>query len=196
MPSCTQCEFSHVACPGYSLDWEFRPVEVSTVCSTKKPVTARSRKSKKAGQSIELQKLAQAVVDRLTPDRALKWPVCSIVSLCIQNLTPTRDMFLETASAAQMMCSWVTVLSELVDRNQEYDDLLPSSIRALGESIIARGANGLAPVSSALEVQSSAMRAMSRAVNRALSCNGRPLCDEFAAAIMCLIISEVSSHAT
>ncbi|KAF2013480.1 hypothetical protein BU24DRAFT_313402, partial [Aaosphaeria arxii CBS 175.79] len=122
-----------------------------------------------------------------SPGRQLAWPSGDVISLCVQNLVPTSNAFLKAASVSQMSCSWIEVLPQLLDREQGYIDLVSSSIRALGESIVAYDARSRAPVSTALEVQSSAMRAM----KRALGSYNASLCDELVAATMCLLLSEL-----
>ncbi|KAF2012409.1 hypothetical protein BU24DRAFT_484054 [Aaosphaeria arxii CBS 175.79] len=117
----------------------------------------------------------------------LTWPLSDVISLCVQNLLPTSPLFLQDASTSQMCCSWIETLPALISNDHGVDDFLAPGIKALGQSILARSESGWAPVSSALEVQLSSMRAIKRALETSIT----PLCNRLVAATMCLLMSEI-----
>jgi len=121
----------------------------------------------------------------LAPIRAVSWPLHDVISLCVQNFVPAKEGSSTNPSVSQSrICSWVEVLPELVGGDH---NVLPSCVRALALSIVAIGCDGRALICDAFEAQSSALRALQNAIGRP----NIPLCDEVAAAIMCLFLADI-----
>jgi hypothetical protein len=70
---------------------------------------------------------------------------------------------------------------------RRHERTLSSSVKALGVSILARGRNGIAPISDALAAHCSALNSLHDSLHHIHNSNS----DVLAVAIMCLMISEV-----
>ncbi|KAK1247407.1 hypothetical protein MKX07_002316 [Trichoderma sp. CBMAI-0711] len=106
---------------------------------------------------------------------SLAWPFQDIISLVVQNFSPTvlssnpAFMNWDVDIHPRVCGAWIELLPVL-SLSRRYEMALSSSVKALGVSILARGRNGIAPISDALTAHYS---------------------DVLAVAIMCLMISEI-----
>lgn len=83
--------------------------------------------------------------------------------------------------------AWIELLPVL-SMTRRYEMTLSSSVKALGVSILARGRNGIAPVSDALTAHCSALHSLHDSLHHIAHTSDS---DVLAVAIMCLMISEV-----
>ncbi|KZL76342.1 C6 zinc finger domain protein, partial [Colletotrichum tofieldiae] len=119
----------------------------------------------------------------------LTWPLNDVLSLCVQNFVPISELSSSTkysgVSQSRICGAWIEELPELI--GQGGDELLPCAIRALGTTLVARGRNGRAPISEAVQTQCLALNILQRTIN----IRGDSTHDRLAASIMCLYLSEV-----
>ena len=124
--------------------------------------------------------------------RQLSWPVCDVVSLCAVNFIPASELSYVsnfTSTSLSRICgAWVGVLPSLLSTPDE--DFLFPAVKALGMSIVARGHDGRAPISDALEARCSALNVLHTTIGRAPDRSFNSL----AAAMMCLYMSEVGIY--
>lgn len=123
---------------------------------------------------------------------SLAWPFQDVISLVVQNFSPAMlsstsafmnwdvDMFPRVCGA------WIELLPVL-SMTRRHEMTLSSSVKALGVSILARGRNGIAPISDALTAHCSALNSLHDSLHHIHDSNS----DVLAVAIMCLMISEV-----
>ena len=187
LPACSQCLIRRRECPGYQFDLVFRPplVSGSLSLSIKNRKSTNKRPNRK--QTLRPFEVPTIVSQHTAPGRALTWPLLDVLSLCLQNFVPADELFLSTsASASRMRWTWMEIIPQLLTGKN--DEALSSSIRALGISIMARGRDGPAPTSCALEAQAHALRAMRKALSQRRTLLS---CEKVVSATMCLILSEV-----
>ncbi|KAH7119193.1 N-terminal fungal transcription regulatory domain-containing protein [Dactylonectria macrodidyma] len=187
-PACSQCFLRGRQCPGYQANLIFRPPLVSHLPTAKRDDRQNSRtKRKKLKQHADTTE-QRALTPGLAPTRAICWPLRDVISFCVQNFAPASELPLLSddpkVSQSRICGSWIEVLPELVGRGES--NLLPLAIRALGASIAARGCDGWAPISDALEANCSALTTLQGALSRTRVSPS----DELAAAVMCLFLSE------
>jgi hypothetical protein len=127
------------------------------------------------------------VLSHPNPATAMTWSSRDILSLCVQNLVPSNAILGICASKSQICASWIEIIHELPTGDDVARNIVPTSIRALGEAVLARGCDGIAPISSALNAQSSAIREMQRALRRPTV----SMVEQLVVATMCLLLSEV-----
>ncbi|KAH7131061.1 N-terminal fungal transcription regulatory domain-containing protein [Dactylonectria macrodidyma] len=194
VPACSQCLLRGRVCPGYQADLIFRdPLMPRPAVSERSGTNKKIKRIKPANKSPNIAHAAATQV--ITPQnstsvtRALSWPLSDIVSLCAQNFVPESELVLSssnpTISQSRICGSWIEVLPSLIEK-AEHRDLLSSAIKALGVSIVARGRDGRAPVSDALEAQGRALQALQDAIRHCAA----PSFNALAAAMMCLYLSE------
>lgn len=85
--------------------------------------------------------------------------------------------------------AWIELLPVL-SMTRRYETALSSSVKALGVSILARGRNGIAPISDALTAHCSALHSLHDSLHHIHTSDS----DVLAVAIMCLMISEVRTE--
>jgi hypothetical protein len=147
-------------------------------------------------EGVNVKELADFTVLRASPqphpiDRPLSWPLCDIISLCAQNFVPAMELNQSssdlTISRSRICGAWIEVLPALVGRGEA--EYFNSAVKALGVSIAARGRDGRAPLSDALEAQCLALQLLREKIH---TCSTSSF-NEVAAATMCLFLSEVVS---
>ncbi|KAH8800369.1 hypothetical protein F5884DRAFT_549580 [Xylogone sp. PMI_703] len=186
-PFCSQCMLKGRKCSGYQSDLIFRPPQVSSPRPTGSIRTQdHTTKRREFRKSAKLTKIR---IDYSSIVRPLSWPLCDVISLCAQNFIPENELSLSsnTSSLSQSrICgTWIEVLPSLAGNGG--NEYLDSAIKALGISIVARGSEGRAPASDALEAQCSALQALQKNIKHA----SKSAFNELAAAIMCLFLSEM-----
>ncbi|KAH7123214.1 N-terminal fungal transcription regulatory domain-containing protein [Dactylonectria estremocensis] len=193
IPACSQCLLRGRACPGYQADLIFRdPLMPRPGPSGRSGTNKMIKRMKPSNKSINTAHAAQTIATQRPTlvTRALSWPLSDIISLCAQNFVPESELVLSSSNPAvsqSRICgSWIEVLPSLIEK-EEHQYLLHSAIKALGVSILARGRDGRAPVSDALEAQGGALQALQDAIRHCAA----PCFNALAAAMMCLYISEI-----
>lgn len=191
MPACSQCLTSGRKCPGYQKNIVFRP---PIVLSSAAPET-RQRRRRPSQQAVAATAAAVQRAATPEPPRPLAWPMSDVVSLCVQNFVPENETALispsgQRRSQSRICGAWVEVLPGLLDAcGGGRCEALPSAVRALGMTLIARGRYARVPVAEAIEAHCLAIRNLHRELGAAgaLACDGR-----LVASVMCLFLSEVS----
>lgn len=187
-PSCSQCVARNRRCPGYRADLIFVSPETASGCRFK-TAGAHKRARSSAGSR-------RSAGSPSSPDgalaRPLSWPVCDVVSLCALNFIPAGELpyvsDLAPTSLSRICGAWVGVLPSLLGTPDEH--VLSPAIRALALSIVARGHDGRAPISDALEARCVALRVLHTTISHVSDRSFNSL----AAAMMCLYMSEVTAH--
>jgi hypothetical protein len=188
-PACSQCAFSGKACAGYEYDLIFRaptvpgqPAKPRRQSTSKNTCASKIRKPKQGQGSIP---------------QTLAWPLLDVISLVVQNFSPlkvwdqdfSRHHGPATNSPQRICGAWVESLPALA-REGLADDFLAPAVKTLAVAILARGQDGRAPVSDALNAHTSALAAL----RVGLIVDGvdmRVRSNMLAAATMCLYLSEV-----
>lgn len=119
--------------------------------------------------------------------RSLSWPLVDIISLCVQNFVPTSELSSLASFPSRICGQWVEALPSIATSAVNQDQLR-EAVKSLGMSIVARGPQGRAPVSSAVEAYDVAVRAVRSCINH----HNVEAFSTLAASIMCLYLSEVS----
>jgi hypothetical protein len=106
----------------------------------------------------------------------------------VQNFSPISvwDQNYSRDSPQRICGAWVETLPELA-RQTEADFFLAPAVRTLAVAILARGLNGRAPLSDALKAHTAALSAL----RTGLAADMTSCSNLFAAATMCLYLSEV-----
>ncbi|KAL6892436.1 N-terminal fungal transcription regulatory domain-containing protein [Trichoderma longibrachiatum] len=206
-PSCSQCTGTKTKCGGYQYDLVFIPSQLSITAPTKSQTSKDGKITKKQRErpssrtnipaeisneiSHESRPMSKYTAPVVRP--SLAWPLQDIMSLVVQNFSPTvlssNSAFLNwDVDIHPRVCgAWIELLPVL-SLTQRYEKALSSSVKALGVSILARGRNGIAPISDALTAHCSALHALHDSLH-----DVAPTADSdvLAVAIMCLMISEL-----
>ncbi|KAL7795951.1 N-terminal fungal transcription regulatory domain-containing protein [Trichoderma ceciliae] len=206
-PSCSQCVGTKIKCGGYQYDLVFIPSQLSIGPSTKSKTRKDGKAGKRRGEctkprniistdsSVEIMEKAGPVVGHEATEvrSSLAWPFQDIISLVVQNFSPTM---LSSTSAfmnwdvdiyPRVCGAWIELLPVL-SMTRRYEMALSSSVKALGVSILARGRNGIAPISDALAAHCSALHSLHDSLHHIEHTSDS---DVLAVAIMCLLISEL-----
>ncbi|KAH0492268.1 hypothetical protein TgHK011_007229 [Trichoderma gracile] len=206
-PSCSQCAGTKIKCGGYQYDLVFVPSHLSTGAPTKPKTRKDGKITKKQRECTTAQTntLTNAsdeifhasrpeVTDALCVVRpSLAWPFQDIISLVVQNFSPavlsSNSAFMNwDIDIHPRVCgAWIELLPVL-SLTRRYEMALSSSVKALGVSILARGRNGIAPISDALTAHCSALHALHVSLHHISHTADS---DVLAVAIMCLMISEL-----
>lgn len=209
-PTCSQCLLSGRTCPGYQHDLIFRP----PIIAGQQPVVARASKRKRAAPLTNLQiervpyhrqtgvehRSTDTTNTELHPYRQpstvpspLSWPLLDIVSLVVQNFSPPEVLdgsYLVTGgsgiSTPRVCGAWVQALPELA-RGGRAETFLSPSIKTLAVSMLSRAPDGRAPVSDALAAHAFALASLRSGLQGKVGSSS----NMFAAAVMCLFLSEV-----
>ncbi|KAH8667685.1 hypothetical protein BGZ61DRAFT_461053 [Ilyonectria robusta] len=195
-PACSQCSLRGRECPGYQTELIFRdPLTPRPPSSERKGIQTKRRNKPAKKPHASTQPIFNH--SPTTISRTLSWPLSDIISLCAQNFVPECELVFASSNPAvsqSRICgSWIEVLPSLIQK-EEHQHLLSLAIKALGVSIVARGSDGRAPVSDALEAQCGALHALRDTIRHYTSSSFNAL----AAAMMCLYLSEMmvpSAHA-
>jgi hypothetical protein len=125
-----------------------------------------------------------------SPPLQLSWPLLDIISLVVQNFSPISvwDQNYSRDSPQRICGAWVETLPELA-RQARADYFLAPAVKTLAVAILARGLDGRAPLSDALKAHTSALSAL----RSGLAADMASCSNMFAAATMCLYLSEVCS---
>lgn len=206
-PACSQCAFSGKACAGYEYDLIFRapivpgqPAKPQRQSSSKSTCASKKRKPKQ-GQDIQSPAFKD-VLARSPPrpgsiPQTLAWPLLDVISLVVQNFSPlevwdqdfSRHHGPATSSPQRICGAWVESLPALA-REGLADAFLAPAVKTLAVAILARGQDGRAPVSDALNAHTSALAAL-RAGLIVDGVDMKVRSNMLAAATMCLYLSEV-----
>lgn len=155
------------------------------------PIVKRRGRGSQGQKPKQLGSIAhkRMVIPHLAITRPISWPLCDVISFCVQNFAPANELSLFAGNSRvpqfRVCGSWVQVLPELSGGREE--NPLPSAIKALGVSIAARGCSGWAPIPDVLRARSQALADLQDAIRR----NTVASSNELAAAVMCLFLSEV-----
>ncbi|KAL7808182.1 N-terminal fungal transcription regulatory domain-containing protein [Trichoderma gracile] len=206
-PSCSQCAGTKIKCGGYQYDLVFVPSHLSTGAPTDSKTRKDGRITKKQREcpiaqtniptnaSDEIFHESRPVVtDALCVVRpSLAWPFQDVISLVVQNFSPavlssdSAFMNWDIDIHPRVCGAWIELLPVL-SLTRRYEMALSWSVKALGVSILARGRNGIAPISDALTAHCSALHALHVSLHHISHTADS---DVLAVAIMCLMISEL-----
>ncbi|KAL6702209.1 N-terminal fungal transcription regulatory domain-containing protein [Trichoderma pleuroticola] len=206
-PSCSQCAGTKIKCGGYQYDLVFIPSQLSIGPSTKSKARKDGKVGKKRGDcpslrtststdsSDEVFQEAKPIVkhDAAPVRPSLAWPFQDIISLVVQNFSPTvlssNSAFMNwDVDIYPRVCgAWIELLPVL-SMTRRYEMALSSSVKALAVSILSRGRNGIAPISDALTAHCSALHSLHDSLHHIAHTADS---DVLAVAIMCLMISEL-----
>lgn len=151
-----------------------------------------SKKDRRRTTKVDLQRQTRTVprysfAPAIT--RPLTWPLCDVVSLCVQNFIPASELphlSSSTEPSLSRICgAWMEVLPSLVGTPD--DRFLSPAIVALGVSIVAKGHNGWAPIPDAFEARCVALRNLHVHIQQGYNSSFNTL----AASMMCLFLAEV-----
>ncbi|KAL2262299.1 hypothetical protein VTK26DRAFT_1803 [Humicola hyalothermophila] len=177
-PSCSQCSFKGIECPGYPADWVFIPHNARKA-KTRHPVARREppgpKEARREGNSgpsstsavISLRDLMLTIASSYVPEPE---PIA-----CANSVEPSP----------RICGSWVEVLPDLVDNDT--NTALASAIKAFAVAILSRGPKPSTPEKAALEAYTEALAS----VNSALRSSYDSFPVEIAAAVMCLLLAEL-----
>ncbi|KAK3694117.1 hypothetical protein B0T22DRAFT_373526 [Podospora appendiculata] len=185
-PSCSQCLFRDLGCPGYEVDWTFVS-QNSTITRGRD-----GRKADRAGQSrhaIPSRSNSELTTEACSPtlQRPLAVPLSQLVTLIVRSYAPGPGTLGRINTYQPRVCgAWVEVLPDLIGNGT--DKTLCSAVRAFALSILSGGPESKAPVSTGLKAYSLALCSLSNCLS---SVRDLSLSNQVAAAVMCVLLAEL-----
>jgi hypothetical protein len=179
-PGCTQCIFSKIVCPGYASEWTF----VSQ---------GFGKKDRRAVRSTRQPEQRRRVRETSTlVSRPLSTPFDNFVAVLVQSFVPKpndRAVSVTDTTYPRVCGAWVEVLPELAVGS--CSPVLRSAVNSLAITLLSGGPVRKVAVSSAWESYSFALGSLRDDLRSGSPFRSPSLTSEVAAAIMCLLLSEL-----
>ncbi|KAK3336260.1 hypothetical protein B0T19DRAFT_409015 [Cercophora scortea] len=186
-PSCSQCLFRDLGCPGYEANWTF--VSQNSFITRSRD----QRKADRAGQSshaIPSQSNSELTTEACLPtiiQRPLAIPLSQLVTLIVRSYAPGPGTLGRMSTYQPRVCgAWVEALPDLIGNGT--NTTLCSAVRAFALSILSGGPESKAPVSTGLKAYSLALCSLSNSLS---SVRDPSLSNQLAAAVMCVLLAEL-----